>query len=86
MADLRSCYQTATVKDVCSDCENWANKQLDEIRNANAPELRRRIAVRVNEKSRPSMWRRIFKLNTEVRHARASDQRAPSVGPSHENP
>lgn len=24
--------------------------------------------------------------NTEVRHARASDQHAPSVGPSHENP
>jgi len=58
MESLRDCYQSATIKDVCPTCSSWADKQLDEIRDANAPELRRRLAERAIKKHKPTLWQR----------------------------
>jgi hypothetical protein len=62
MESLRDCYQLPHVKDMCRTCSKWADKQLDEVRAANAGELKRRIAARVAN-PRHSIWRRLFKSN-----------------------
>lgn len=60
LESLTSIYQLPAVRDVCPACANWANKQLDEIRSKNAPELRRRIAERVSQTTPPRPPRRFF--------------------------
>jgi hypothetical protein len=64
MAPLLSIYRTDTVRDVCPECSRWADDQLWIIRDTNAPELRRRIAARVEKEQRPGFWRRLFRLSS----------------------
>ena len=66
MESLRDCYQLPSVKDMCQTCSKWADDQLWEIRAANAGELKRRIAIRVANPKPPSIWRRLFKSNTQL--------------------
>lgn len=71
MATLNAIYQVEGVKDLCRTCERWADKQLDEVRAANAPQVRARIEARLVRNKRPSLWRRIFsRSNVEISHAR----------------
>lgn len=66
MESLRDCYQSEGVKDVCRECSKWADDQLWKIRDENATELKRRIAVRVNRPKRLLLWRRIFMSNNII--------------------
>lgn len=49
LRELQPDYQLPDVKDLCMACIRWVEKQLDDIRAARAPELRRRIASRVGK-------------------------------------
>lgn len=63
LASLLSIYQSAEVKDICRNCERWANAQIDQIRSQNTVEMRRRIQTRRDETQGPkprSCWRKIF--------------------------
>jgi hypothetical protein len=55
MQELREIYRTDSVRDLCPTCMLWVEGQLDAIRNANAPELRRRISERF-EKPKHRHW------------------------------
>lgn len=58
MQELREIYRTDSVRDLCPTCMQWVEGELDAIRNANAPELRRRISERVEKpKRRPALLR-----------------------------
>lgn len=46
MTTLRDIYQIDGMKDICPDCQKWADKELNELRARIAPELRKRIAER----------------------------------------
>lgn len=76
MQDLRGIYRTSGVTDLCPKCVRWADKELDEIRGTIAPEMQRRIAARAAGKARPSLWRRIFKLNTNGQTCRTNDTKS----------
>ena len=57
-------YRVPSVRDICPDCATWANKQLDEIRSKNAPELRRRIVERISKpKPKPRRFLGIFSFS-----------------------
>lgn len=62
MEDLREIYRTPDVTDLCPTCVKWAENQLDEIRSAQAPELRRRITERLNKNLQPTRWQRFRAL------------------------
>lgn len=57
LVSLRDIYKSAGVNDVCPACDQWANKQLNEIRDTIVPQFRARIAKRVNPQT---LFQKIF--------------------------
>lgn len=56
MVQLSEFYRLPDVIDLCKECGDWSNKQLDEVRKSNAPEMRRRIAARLDKPARERKW------------------------------
>jgi len=63
MTQLRDIYRIEGVEDICGDCRTWADKELDRLRAAVAPQMREVIAKRIGAPpatEKKSIWRRMF--------------------------